>query len=286
MADCISEKKLRLGEGPVWDSRRNRLYYVDIEGREIGCYNPQTGKHTYMRTEKMVGCVVLDEDGNLIAAEEDTLVHIDVCSGERRKIAVFDLPGGLRFNDGKCDCMGRLWVGTMAIDQNAPYAEGCGALYRYENGKADAVLGEMSIPNGIAFSPDNRIMYHIDTPTRKIDSYAFDAATGILSDKKTAVRIGRPGNPDGMTIDCEGMLWVALWGGFGIARYDPRTGEELQFVPLPDSNVSCCTFGGEEGNILFITTAEDEEGNGGCIYQWKAGVRGPEPYLFTGGSKR
>lgn len=168
----------------------------------------------------------------------------------------------------------------MAIDQGAPYASGCGSLYRYEKEAEAKVLGGMSIPNGIAFSPDNRVMYHIDTPTRRIDSYSFDVETGSLSGKKTAVRVKRAGNPDGMTIDCDGMLWVALWGGRGVARYNPLTGEELQFVQVPDQNVSCCTFGGEEGDVLYITTAEDEEGNGGFLYEWKAGVKGSEPYRF------
>lgn len=279
-AKRLGNEKLWLGEGPVWDSIRNVLYYVDIEGKKIGCYEPRTGEHTFLKTEKMPGCIVLEEDGNLIAAEGDTLVRINPSKGEREDIAVLELPEGLRFNDGKCDCRGRLWVGTMAIDQNASYAKGCGSLYCFSEGRASAVLNGMSIPNGIAFSPDNRIMYHIDTPSRKIDSYDFDPETGGLSNKRTAVHIERDGNPDGMAIDCEGMLWVALWGGYGVARYNPKTGRQLKFVPLPDRNVSCCTFGGEGGDILYITTAMDEDGGGGYLYEWKADVKGPAPYRF------
>ena len=276
----MGKEQLRLGEGPVWDNVRKVLYYVDIEGKKIGCYNPSTETHTFLKTEKMPGCIVPAEDGNLIAAEENTLVHVNSSTGEREVTAVLDIPEGLRFNDGKCDCKGRLWVGTMAIGQSAPYAEGCGSLYCYRPGKAEAVLEGMSIPNGIAFSPDNRTMYHIDTPTRQIDSYDFDPETGRISNKKTTVRIDRDGNPDGMAIDCEGMLWVALWGGYGVARYQPQTGRLLEFVPVPDRNVSCCTFGGENGNILYITTAMDEDGNGGYLYEWKADVKGPAPYRF------
>lgn len=276
----IGNEKLRLGEGPVWDCEGKVLYYVDIEGRKIGCFHPGTGKHFFLKTEKMVGCIVLDKDGNLIAAEEDTLVHIKPSTGERKNIAALGIREGIRFNDGKCDCRGRFWVGTMAIDQDASYAKGCGSLYRYEKGVWESVLNGMSIPNGIAFSPDNHTMYHIDTPARQIDSYDFEPETGKVSNKKTAVRIERDGNPDGMAIDREGMLWVALWGGYGVARYNPQTGEMLEFVPLPDKNVSCCAFGGEDGDVLYITTAMDEDGEGGYLYEWKADVKGPAPYRF------
>lgn len=276
----IGNEKLRLGEGPVWDSGRKVLYYVDIEGKKIGCYNPRTKEHAFLKTEKMPGCIVPDGEGGLIAAEENMLVHIKPSTRERKTVATMDIPQGLRFNDGKCDCRGGLWVGTMAIDQNAPYARGCGSLYCYREGRMEAVQGGMSIPNGIAFSPDNHTMYHIDTPTRRIDSYAFEPETGRISDKRTAVRIERDGNPDGMTIDCEGMLWVALWGGSGVAQYHPRTGEMLKFVALPDRNVSCCTFGGEGGDILYITTAMDEDGSGGHLYEWRTDTKGAGPFPF------
>lgn len=282
----ILDRQLKLGEGPVWDSAEKVLYYVDIEGKSIGCYNPRTREHTFLETEKMPGCIVSNCRGSLVAAEQDRLVEVNPKTGKRCVLDRLELPEGLRFNDGKCDCRGRLWVGIMAIDQDAPYAKGCGSLYRYEEGRWEAVLEGMSIPNGIAFAPDDRTMYYIDTPTRRIDSYRFDPETGTLSGKRTAVRIERDGNPDGMTIDCEGMLWVALWGGCGVGRYDPETGALLEFVSVPDRNVSCCTFGGADMDVLYITTAMDEEGQGGYLYEWKAGVKGAAPYRFCRASQQ
>lgn len=280
MLKCISKRPLVLAEGPVWDPRKKVLYYVDIEGKSIGRYHPENGLHTLWETEEMVGCVVLDGQGNLIAAEKDRLVRMDPQTGSRTVIARFPTESGFRFNDGKCDCAGRLWVGTMAVDQSAPYAAGGGALYRYDKGEPVKVLEGLTIPNGIAFSADNTVMYHIDTPTRQICSYRFDAESGALSEKRVAVRVEREGSPDGMTIDREGKLWVALWGGWGVARYDPATGEELAFVPVPDKHVSCCSFGGENMDLLYITTAMDEEGKGGFLYEWKADVKGTAPERF------
>lgn len=280
MLKRISEKKLQLGEGPVWDAEQKLLYYVDIEGKEIGCYDPGSGRHVFWKTQEMPGCIVLDGQGNLISAEKDMLVRLNTRTDKREIIARFPVKEGLRFNDGKCDCRGRLWVGTMAIDQSASYAAGCGALYRYEGGEPVKVLEGLSIPNGIAFSGDNSTMYHIDTPTRQICSYRFDAETGTLSDRQAVVQVKRKGSPDGMTIDCEGMLWVALWDGYGVVRYDPKTGEELEFVPVPDRYVSCCTFGGEKLNLLYITSAMDEKGKGGYVYEWETDVKGTAPCPF------
>lgn len=281
MLKRITEKKLKLAEGPVWDAERGLLYFVDIRGKKVGCYDPGTKEETYWETADLIGCIVPDGAGNLILAERDSLVKLSLQSKEREVIARFPLEKELRFNDGKCDCRGRLWVGTMAIDEDAPYARGCGALYRYAAGRPEKVLEGLTIPNGIAFSEDDRLMYHIDTPTRQICCYRFEKETGALSEKRVAVRIERQGSPDGMTIDCEGKLWVALWGGFGVARYDPETGEELEFIPVPDRNVSCCTFGGEKMNLLYITSAEDAEGKGGAVYEWETKVKGRAPYPFV-----
>lgn len=274
MVKRISEKQMVLAEGPVWDEKRQMLYYVDIRGMEIGCYDPKSGLHTFFPMKDMIGCIVLDGEGNLIAAQKDMLVRLDPMTGEQRELFDFGLEKGLRFNDGKCDCQGRLWVGTMMIDEGSPRAKGSGALYRYEKRKAVKVLDGMTIPNGIAFSEDNRFFYHIDTPTGRIDRYRFCAETGELSEKETVVQVEGGGMPDGMTIDREGMLWVALWGGFGVARYHPKTGQRLEFVPVPDRNVSCCTFGGADGSMLYITTARDLDGRGGHLYEYQTQTSG------------
>lgn len=277
----ISEKQMVLAEGPVWDEKRQLLYYVDIRGKEVGCYDPGSMVHTFFPMEDMVGCIVLDEAGSLIVAQKDTLVRLDPMTGEKRELFGFGLEKGMRFNDGKCDSRGRLWVGTMMIDEGSPRAKGAGALYRYGRGRVAKVLDMLTIPNGIAFSADNRILYHIDTPTGQICSYRFREETGEISEKKTVVHVTGEGAPDGMAIDREGMLWVALWGGFGVARYNPENGERIGFVPVPDRNVSCCTFGGPDYGTLYITTARDAEGNGGQLYEWRGETSGTAPYRLA-----
>lgn len=277
----ISEKQMVLAEGPVWDERRQLLFYVDIRGKEVGCYDPGSNMHTFFPMKDMVGCIVLDEAGNLIAARKDMLVRLDPMTGEQRELFDFGLDEGMRFNDGKCDCRGRLWVGTMMTDEGSPRAKGAGTLYRYEKGRAAAVADGFTIPNGIAFSADNRTFYHVDTPTGQICSYRFCEESGTISEKRVAVQVKGKGAPDGMTIDREGMLWVALWGGYGVARYNPETGEQIGFVPVPDRNVSCCTFGGADYSTLYITTARDAKGAGGQLYEFQTDAQGAAPYRLA-----
>lgn len=286
MVSCIVAHQAQLGEGPIWDSRRQALFYVDITGKEIRCYHPKNGACSAMQTEQMVGCIVPDENGGLLAAEKNTLVRIDPDTGARTPILRISTADYLRFNDGKCDAAGRLWAGTMAADQAHPRAKVCGALYQIEDGAAEKlVFDHMAIPNGIAFDSENRFFYHIDTATQQICRYTLELTSGALSDKRIVVTVPKEeGSPDGMTMDHEGMLWVALWGGSQVARYHPGTGEKLCAIPVPVKNVSCCTFGGEHMDELFITTAMDEDGNGGELYACKTRVHGFAPFPYR--SKR
>lgn len=143
------------------------------------------------------------------------------------------------------------------------------------------MFDKMAISNGIAFSSDNKYMYHIDTPTQCISRYDFDAKTGKLSNKTTAVKVPEnEGSPDGMTIDCEGMLWVALWGGYAVARYNPETGEQLLKISVDAENISCCAFGGENMDELFITSAINDNGEGGELFWYQTNTKGMSTYRF------
>lgn len=281
-AHCILAHQAQLGEGPVWDSRRGVLYYVDITAKEIRCYTPASGACRTLSTQQMPGCIVPDTSGRLVAAETNTLVQIDPDSGVRRDLQRLALPEFVRFNDGKCDAAGRLLAGTMAANQSHPEAKTCGAFYALADGKPPRVLRQnMAIPNGIAFSRDSRFLYHTDTPTQQIIRYAYDPAEGSLTDPQPVITIpGADGSPDGMTIDCEGMLWIALWGGYQVARYDPVTGQKLDSVAVPARFVSCCTFGGPDLQDLFITTAMDDDGGGGELYVCRTGTHGFAPYPY------
>jgi len=162
------------------------------------------------------------------------------------------LPGN-RFNDGKCDPAGRFLAGTMDDNERLP----SGSLYSLSpDGKLKTLLRGTRISNGLAWSTDYRTFYHIDTPTRTVMAYDYDLASGEIANPRAAVAIpAGMGWPDGMTSDAEGMLWVALWGGAKLTRWDPATGRLETEIPFPAYNVSCCTFGGPDLDDLYVTTA-------------------------------
>lgn len=283
----LTALQANLGEGPLWDVQNNVLRYVDITGRKLLTYDPAAETCSAINTSGMCGCLVPDGKGGLIAAERDTLVCVNPAAEEEKALLHLDIAAHLRFNDGKCDCSGRLWVGTMATDQTHPLAKGGGALYRIDAKKgAVRVLSGMTIPNGIAFNRENTLMYHIDTATQCISRYRFDAQSGEISHRETAVSIPQnEGAPDGMAIDEEGMLWVALWGGGQVARFNPDNGKKIGSVAVPTDYVSCCAFGGEHLDRLYITTAMDKQGNGGQLYTVKTDTRGTLPFAYeTGGT--
>lgn len=243
-----------LGEGPVWDDRENRIIWLDIVAGEIHSYYIHSQKHTVFNTGQMTGAAVLTESGNLLAAMQNGLYNINESSGEITHLTDPEshLPGN-RFNDGKCDRFGRFWAGTMSIDESIVN----GNLYRYDpDGNIHHSESNIGCSNGLAWNTDNSTMYYIDSPTQQVFAYDYDAETGAASNKRVAVKIPDGGGyPDGMTIDTEGMLWIALWDGWGIARYNPENGELLQKFDFPAARITSCTFGGENLNDLYVTSA-------------------------------
>jgi sugar lactone lactonase YvrE len=243
-----------LGEGPVWDRNTNSILWVDILLGDIHEFNPLTTSHTVFNVHQMVGAVAICSDGNLLAALQSGLSIINRQTG---KISTFshpesNLPGN-RFNDGKCDPKGRFWIGTMAIDE-LPNAGGVYMLDSDHN--ISKKIEGTSISNGMAWSADHKTYYYIDTPTMAIVAYDFDKSNGHISNKRMAFTIDeRDGYPDGITIDNEGMLWVAHWNGWQVSRWNPFTGKKIFTLSLPVANVTSCTFGGDDLQDLYITTA-------------------------------
>ena len=193
----------------------------------------------------------------------------------------------LRFNDGKCDPAGRFWVGTFDLEQK-PHA---GTLYRLDpDGSLHVMLRGITNSNGIAWSLDKKLMYYIDTPTLTVQAFDYDHATGAIANPRVIIRIPEgAGFPDGMTIDAEGKLWVALWGGGAVHRYHPATGALLQAVAVPAPYTSSCAFGGPDLKTLYITTARgglspeqlEEFPESGNVFAVEPGVAGV-PALFYG----
>jgi sugar lactone lactonase YvrE len=193
----------------------------------------------------------------------------------------------LRFNDGKCDPQGRFWAGTMARD----HRPGAGALYRLDPDlSVHLMVDGVAISNGLDWSLDGRTFYYIDTPTHRIDRFAFDPASGAISDRRPFVTIDpADGNPDGLTVDAAGGVWVALWDGWTVRRYRPD-GSFDRDLRLPVSEVTCAAFGGPDLDELYITSAWEllseaqhaAEPLAGALFRARPGVRGRAPTPFAG----
>lgn len=235
----------------------------------------------------MVSTVVPESKDSVLVALQDEVVRVNLKTNQRTRVAPIDHQNGtLRCNDGKCDPAGRLWVGTITL--TAP--DGSAALYTvHSDGSVLTKLTGITNSNGIVWSPDKKYMYYTDTPTRQINRYRYDAASGTITYDGIAVTIDpATGFPDGMTIDIHGNLWVAHWGGYGVYCYNPETGEPLSKIDIPAPNVASCAFGGKELDTLYITTARSgmsekelaEYPFSGSLFCCKPGVRGIEPHRF------
>ena len=244
-----------LGEGPVWDAKRKVICWVDILNGLIHEYSPQQKTQRTMEVHQMIGSFAVCTNGNFIAALQNGFAFIERETGEIKMITDPEdhLPNN-RFNEGKCDPAGRFWAGTMSLIEE-PNA---GNVYAIQNDQAPAKkIGDVSISNGMAWSTNQQTFYYIDTPTCEIVSYDYEKATGHISNKKIIIQIDeKDGNPDGMTIDDEGMLWIAQWDGWQVTRWNPVSGEKLYSIQLPVSKITSCTFGGDNLEDLYITSAK------------------------------
>lgn len=281
----VLEVGATLGEGPVWDDRRQELLFVDISGEQVHTFAPGTGEHSCFDAGAPVGAVVLAEDGSLLLALQDRFVQTDRRGQHRVVLGDFRARADLvRFNDGKVDPWGRFAAGTMHRDQSQPL----GALHLlWPDGRVDTILEQVTISNGLAWSQDRRTFYYIDTPTHRVDAFDVQPESGLLTNRRMVVEIP-DGSPDGMAIDEEGALWVAIWDGARVDRYSP-SGQLLQRVAVPGGgHVSSVAFGGAAMSTLYITTARtdlDQEQlalapHAGHLFSFEASVAGLPPFRF------
>ena len=244
-------------EGPHWDAQNNLIYCVSIEDNMIYAIDPETGEVGTYLTEGPVGCAVLDQKGMILEAEKSGIFRIDPRTKEKQLMAKAHDDERMRYNDGKLDPKGRLLVGTMGYDETY---EGESALYAIEkDGTVRTVLDGLTLANGMGWSPDGKTLYFIDTPTKKVGSYAYDPETGEAIFEKYVIEITDGSNPDGMCVDMEGMIWVAQYGGEKVCRWDPESGGKLEEIRMPVKNVTSCCLGGENLEYRYITTAKDGE---------------------------
>jgi len=281
------QTEAKLGEGAIWNYETNELYWVDIEGKSFNMFDPKTKKNRSFLTASQIGTVVPINKKEALIALIDGIYTINLETGHTTIFAeMADVLTGCRLNDGKCDPAGRLWVGSMHWEQETGKAK----LFSIQNdGTITTKIDSVTISNGIVWTKDKKTMYYIDTPTSQIKAYDYDNATGTISNERVAVEISKDlGFPDGMTIDDEDMVWVGMWNGNAVIRFNPITGQLLQKIEVPAHNITSCAFGGNNLETLFITSAKidmtQEEQNkyplAGSIFKVNPGVKGVKSFFF------
>jgi sugar lactone lactonase YvrE len=257
-------------EGPSWEPGRERLLFVDILRSERLTYDWRTAEVTRVPGGDMCSAWIPRRGGGSVVATRDALVLLDHAGAVEGTIGLeADRPEN-RANDAKCDPRGRLWVGTMALEEKEP----TGALYRIDGGAPDRVIAGATIANGLGWSPDERRMYWIDSPTREVAVLEYDADRGEPTDRRVLVDVSAfDGVPDGMSVDAEGCVWVAFYGGGAVRRFSP-TGEHLATVSVPAARTTSCAFAGPGLDRLVITTAAAPDGTGGDLFVCDPGVPG------------
>ena len=241
----------RLGEGPTWDAASGTLLWVDILASEVHRLDPGSGRdRLLLRTPQHVGAAKPRRDGGVVVNLRDG-VGCYGADGAFGWLASW-AEEGRRGNDAAVDAAGRLWAGTMRYDE----AEGGGRLYRVgPHGEVVTVLDEVTISNGIGWSPDGTLMYYVDTPTRRVDVFDVERESGLVAGRRKFVDLARvAGFPDGLTVDADGAVWVALWDGGAVHRYTPA-GRLDRVVEVPATRTTACAFGGAGLGDLYITTA-------------------------------
>lgn len=243
-----------IGEGPLWAAAEQRLYWLDLDGAAIWRFDPASGRNERVRAalDGYIGGMVARASGGFVVLDHRGAHAFDPATGALARLGALAAKPDTVFNDGKCDRMGQLWAGTKHVGEKDP----AGALFRMKGDlSVDTIDTGIICANGPAFSPDGRIAYFADSSARKIYRYAIDTRSGTVGKRELfAEAAAGAGEPDGMTVDAEGCLWVALWGGWRVRRYAPdgRIEREIELpVPQPTSPA----FGGTDMRTLFVTSA-------------------------------
>lgn len=286
--DIAIEARATLGEGPVWDEQRQQLLWLDILPGLVHRFDPATGGDVVFRVGKPVGSAGLRRGGGLVLAVEDGFALLDEDWQRLDQAAVVEHPGPpARFNEGKCDPAGRFLAGTLAYDETP----GAGSVYRLDPDlSVTKLLDGVTISNGLAWTAAGTTLYYIDSPAQGVDAFDYDPGTGRLANRRRVVDIpAAAGLPDGMTIDADGCLWVALYGGAAVHRYTPD-GRLDATLAFPVTNITCPVFGGPGLGLLYVTSARqglDErqlaaEPHAGAVFTADVGAQGLPGLRFAG----
>ncbi len=251
--ECLSAAGAIVGEGPVWDAREGLLHWVDVAAPAFHAYDPKRGEDHMIQAPYLVSAVLPATGNAMVAVTQNGLERYDPVTGKLQTI--YDpeahMPSN-RFNDAKTDPKGRVWTGSMSLDASMP----SGSLYRFDKvTDAKAIDGGFQVSNGLDWSPDARTFYFTDTALGIVFAYDFDAASGALSNRRSFLTFDpAEGKPDGLCVDSEGNLWVAIWDGWRVVCYGPD-GELKREIDMPVPRPTSCCFGGADMKRLFITSA-------------------------------
>jgi sugar lactone lactonase YvrE len=277
----VLDSKTKIAEGPIWDSEKQLFYWIDILEKTFNTFNPATAKNIEIKLPKLVGAVIPVQGEDFIAALEDGIYWLREKTAELEFICnPAENNANLRFNDAKCDKVGRLWVGTMDLAEEKPL----GSVYKLDNQlKLTEQISGVTVSNGIIWNSDYQKMYYIDSPSEKVVVYNYNLAKGEISKPEVFISFAdQPGIPDGMTIDSQDRLWIAHFGGGQVSCWDSKTGKQIGAVDLPVSNVTSCVFAGPDLEQLYITTARvglskeqlQKQPLAGGIFSYQSAVKG------------
>jgi sugar lactone lactonase YvrE len=285
----VHDQAMAVGECPLWNPAEACLYWVDIDGLAVHRLHPASGEHRAWSMASEPAALALNASGGLVVALRSGFVHLDTGSGAVTPIAPAPYDTATtRFNDGRVDAAGRFWVGTLYEPRDQQAAQ----MFCLERGAVRLVWsGGMTVSNGLGFSPDQKLLYHADTTSHRIDRYAFDVATGAVSHPQRFQQFSTDrtsnygGRPDGAAVDSEGAYWCAMFEGGRLLRFAPD-GELLREVALPLRCPTMVAFGGDDLRTLYITSAShkrpaEERARlplSGCVLSLRVDVAGlPEP---------
>ena len=244
-------------EGPCWHKKTREISCVSIEQKCIYCINHQNGNIRTFETEGQVGCAVVENEEYMIEAEYGGIYRLNTRTGEKKFVVQLNTNLKLRYNDGAIDSAGRFLVGTTGYNC---LAEQESALFSWDGKQGRKLIDGVTISNGIAFSKDDKFMYYVDSPTKKVARYYYDINTGDISFDKDIINLDGESMPDGICMDIDDTLWVAQWGGGKVSKWNLENGEKIAEVRLPCKNVSSCCIGGARDEYLFVTTAKHDDG--------------------------
>jgi sugar lactone lactonase YvrE len=276
-----------LGAAPVWDAARRRLLFVDVMRGHVHDFDPVTGTNTITDVGEPVGVIAPAVRGDAIIATQSGFHRLDLSTGAKTRLAPVeaDRPDN-RMNDGGVDPGGRFWAGTMSMTGRRH-----GTLYRLDpDGRIWQTLTGLTASSGIDWSPDGTSMYYVDMITSRIDVFDFDPQTGMMTNERPFATIPHAaGFPDGLTVDADGFVWLALWAGGALQRYAPD-GRLDRTIVTPVTHPTKCTFGGPGLEDLYVTSAwieltpkaREAQPHAGGLYHCRPGVKGKPATLFGG----